>query len=288
MNVDKKEINALITLLDDEDSEVVDIVSHKLMSYGKEVIPLLEEMWNPDLNEQQSAKLDELIHGIQFYSLIADIKSWRTNESHDLLKGYFLVSKYFYPELDFSDITKKIDKLVKKVWIELNYNQTPFEQVQIFNQVFFNHIGFKQDELKASPIRQCINNILESKIGELFSIGLLYLILSRKLNIPIFPVVNGNFFTLCACRTENLDFTLDNTEDVLFYINPFQKGMFFSKLQIADYLSKNSLDEDLSFYNPVDIPVVLERFVIFLGELSLKVQNPNMKDDLVKMAKKIR
>jgi hypothetical protein len=64
--------------------------------------------------------------------------------------------------------------------------------------------------------------------------------------------------------------------------------MFFSKLQIADYLSKNSLDEDLSFYNPVDIPVVLERFVIFLGELSLKVQNPTLKDDLAKIAKKLR
>lgn len=52
---ENKEIKALLHLIDDPDEDVYKTVSEKLVSFGKEIIPNLEHLWenihNEDLQE---------------------------------------------------------------------------------------------------------------------------------------------------------------------------------------------------------------------------------------------
>ncbi len=80
----------------------------------------------------------------------------------DLLRGYFLVSKYFFPNINFEVIERKVMRIRQSIWLELNSNQTPFEQIQIFNQVLYYHLGFKGEQEASQNEDFCLNHVLES------------------------------------------------------------------------------------------------------------------------------
>ena len=49
--MDYKEIDALIRLLDDSDDDIFGQIRNRLVSYGKGVIPFLENAWGHSLDE---------------------------------------------------------------------------------------------------------------------------------------------------------------------------------------------------------------------------------------------
>jgi len=264
------EISALITLLDDDDQEVVAHVSEKIKSLGKSIVPTLEKVWNPDFNPLQSERLESLIHEIQFEDLIHAIEVWRETPTVDILKGYFLISSYFFPDLNFDEIERKVKKIRQKIWIELNYNQTPLEQVQIFNHVFYYHLGFVGDQEAATNTDFCINHVLDAKKGNPISLGLLYISLAQSLQLPIFGVRLINYFIMAFCKSPSFEEQNEGNEsDVLFYINPFQKGVIFSKNQIEDYIKRMNTTAKSSYFSPatsIEIIIELVDYLIFINE----------------------
>ena len=66
MNLDIKELKALISLLDDSDDEIVNIASSNLMNQGLSAIPELEKAWETTLNETLQERLESVIQNIQF------------------------------------------------------------------------------------------------------------------------------------------------------------------------------------------------------------------------------
>ncbi len=268
------EIAALITLLDDDDQEVVSHVWSKIKSLGPSIVPILENSWNPDFNLTQSERLEELIHEIQFDSLLNEIDTWLNSPTQDLLRGYFLISKYFFPELDSTIIENKISKIRQRIWIELSNNQTPFEQIQIFNQVLYQQLAFKGDIEAAENTDFCINHILETKRGNPVSLGLFYIILAQSLQLPIYGVCLKSYFILAFCKSNHLVFSNEEQllNDVLFYLNPFQSGVIFSKTQIDDYLKRIGADNDIANYAPADTLTVLKELLSYI--IYVNQQNP--------------
>ncbi|MES2621170.1 MAG: transglutaminase-like domain-containing protein [Bacteroidota bacterium] len=258
----ENEINALIQLLDDNDQEVFRHVHDKLKSFGPDVIPTLEQAWGSELNPTAHERIEEIIHEIQFESLIEEWTLWLSgNENPDLFTGAFLVAKYHYPELRFEEVQKKIFKIKQSIWLELNYNQTPLEQIQIFNQVFYTHHGFKGAQSSSDFQDFCINHALEAKKGNSFSIGIIYQVLANELNLPVYGVNLVRHYVLAFCKKMIFDFsTEDNLErEVMFYINPINKGSIFSRSEIKDYLEKMRVENsDIYFAPAANISVITE------------------------------
>jgi regulator of sirC expression with transglutaminase-like and TPR domain len=290
--VKETEIAALITLLDDDDREVVAHVWNKIKSIGPSIVPILENSWNPDFNPTQSERLEDLIHEIQFDKLLLDFDEWLKSPTQDLLRGYFLISQYFYPEIDFNAVESKILKLRQKIWIELNYNQTPFEQIQFFNQVLYRQIGFKGDAEAAENHDFCLNHILETKRANPISLGLLYIILAQSLQLPIFGVRLQGYFILAFCKSNHLDFSNENQllNDVLFYLNPFQNGVIFSKAQIDDYIKRVGIKAEMRNYIPADTRNVLRElltYIIHVNKHNSKTPNHRAIEELNIIRRKI-
>ena len=68
--VENKEIKALLQLIDDPDEEVFNTVSNRIISFGKIIIPNLEDIWEHSTNEA----LQERIAAFRIFPII------RTND----------------------------------------------------------------------------------------------------------------------------------------------------------------------------------------------------------------
>jgi len=271
----KSEINALIQLLDDDDQEVFKHVHDRLKSYGPEVIPDLEQVWTDELNSTTHERLEEIIHEIQYECLLTDWKTWLDRESPDLLTGAFLVAQYHYPEIKFEDTLKKIAKLKQGIWLELNYNQTPLEQVQIFNQVFYAHHEFKGVQSVNDYHDLCINHLLESRTGSPIVTGIIYQVLANELNLPVYGVNLTRHYVLAFCKRTILDFSLaeNNEREVMFYINPINRGSIFSRNEIKDYLDKLKIEHEPVFFTPSDNKSIIKELLNYLIDIYGKQNN---------------
>jgi regulator of sirC expression with transglutaminase-like and TPR domain len=252
--VSEKEFKALITLLDDNDNEVYSHVSDKLFSLGVEGIPLLESAWETSENQLIQTRLEDLINKIQFSNVKDRLIKWIDKGGEDLLEGALLVAKFQYPDLDEFKITQKVETISKNVWIELNPALSPLEEAHVINHVFFQlHGFFGHQTAQLDADLGYLNNLLDSKKGNSLSLSILYLILAQKNDLPIYGVNLPYHFIMAYSRKHLTDEELaanDQEKSVMFYINPLNKGIAFSRSEITHYLEQMKVKTHSKFFSP--------------------------------------
>lgn len=258
---EQKEIEALIHLLDDPDEGIYQHIRQKIMDYGPELIPNLENMWeNSSLGLLFQNRIEEIIHEIQFNVVHKGLQQWADTEEHDLLEGMLLIARYQYPDLNEEKVRKQINQIRQDVWIELNPNLTALEKIKVINQTLFDLRGFSGNTTNYhAPQNSYINDVLDSKKGNPISLSILYMILGQSLGVPLYGINLPRHFILGYAD----DFFL-NEEDIdkghiLFYINPFSKGGVFSQDEIAYFLKQLNLTNSEEFYLPCSNLTIIER-----------------------------
>ncbi len=109
--MEEKEIKALISLLDDEDKQVVAHVEEKIRSLGKLAIPYLEKEWEASFNPALQARIEEIIHDLQSERLKERLLAWYQGEEKDLLEGMWIVATIQYPDLSLDKLVTQEDYL---------------------------------------------------------------------------------------------------------------------------------------------------------------------------------
>lgn len=255
--MNKKELSALISLLDDPDTDVFQQVRERLLMLGEKVIPVLEGAWEQSFDTVLQNRIEDIIHNIQFNSAVNAIKEWASASEQNLLTGALLIAKYQYPDLNEQKLKKHIQQIRQDVWLELNDNLTALEQVKIINHILFEVHNFSGNTQNYhAPQNSYINNVLESKKGNPLSLSLIYLIIAQDLKIPIYGVNLPEHFVLCYKDVHQL-MTVKTKRDkemieegILFYINPFNRGSVFGKKQLEIYLKKMNVAPQPEHYQP--------------------------------------
>jgi len=280
-------LNLLIHLLDDPDQEAFHQVSNEILTLGLPAVEPLEEAWfntNDNLTRQ---RIEELVHSLQYDGLYHDLEAWVASGGQDLLRGYLIATRFQYPNLEEEKLLANLNKLTRSVWIELNENLTSLEKVKVLNHMLFGviEIGGEIADIHV-PDHYFLNNLLQSKHGNAVSIGILYIIIAQKLNLPIKGVdLTGNFI---ACFTHvPSDFKDDYkpTSEVKFYINPFAMGAVFTRKEILLYLEKAGIVPALNCFKPADNITVLKRWCYDLMKAYI---DSGMKEKAVELKKFIR
>jgi regulator of sirC expression with transglutaminase-like and TPR domain len=278
-------IHALIKLIDDPDEFVYDHVRDKLTSYGIEAIPYLESSWE---NEHYGlifhARVEQIIHEIQFNEVKTNLKNWAKSPEKDLLQGAIIIARYQYPGLDETKIHKTIEEIRRDVWLELNEKQTAFEQVKIFNRIFFDTHHFHGDSKNfGSPTNSFINTVIESKKGNPLSLSLLYSVIAQSLKLPIYGVNLPNHFVLAYMdETGVLSFIPKDKGNygVLFYINPFSKGSIFNENSIHEFLQNLKLPFHREYFEPCSNTAIIKRMITNLIASFQQVGNSEKVEEL--------
>lgn len=258
-------IQALVQLMDDPDEHIFQQVRNELMKMGTEVIPHLESSWEQDYYGLLfQDRVENLIHDLQFEEVKNQLKNWLDSADKDLLKGAMIIAKYQYPGLDEQLLQNQIQTIRRDIWLELNDHQTAFEQVKIFNRIFFGMHQFKGSSHQLpSPSHSLINVVLENKKGNPLSLCLLYSVIAQSLDLPIYGVNLPNHFILAYMDSNHSTLGMENedTYGVLFYINAFSKGSIFDANEIKAFLKGIHLTPERDYFEPCSNSAILKRML---------------------------
>lgn len=259
-----KEVRALLKLIDDPDGEVYETVAGRILNYGKAIIPNLEELWEITADEAIQSRIETLIHRVQFEDLQHEFHEWASERSPGLLRGAMLVARYQYPELNTASILSQVDVMRRNIWLELNNYLTPLEQVNVFNSILYSYYRLNGHELSArEPAHFFINQALESKQGNGYTIGIIYLVLCELLDIPIFAVDIPRqlvFAYIDAWHPFLHPERAQQAGQITFFVDPMN-GSVYTRRDVDAYLNKIGARDKEQYFAPLDARRVIYKMM---------------------------
>jgi regulator of sirC expression with transglutaminase-like and TPR domain len=258
-----KELHALISLLDDPDNHIFEKIQEKIYTYGVDAIPILESAWENAFDNVIQERIDVILHKLQFDSIYSGLKEWANKGYQDLLKGFLLITRHQYPDLDEDKIRRQLQHIKQDIWLEINNDLTSLEKVKVINNILFDIHKFSGNKSNISaPQNSHINTVLETKKGNPLSLGMIYIIISHKLDLPVYGVNLPQHFIL-AYLNEIMEGSeqIINEKDILFYINPFNKGAIFTRREIDQYIKQLKVKPEKSYYYPCNNRTILQRLI---------------------------
>jgi regulator of sirC expression with transglutaminase-like and TPR domain len=261
------ELKALISLLEDPDWTVYEVVRNRLIGLGSEILPALKNSWELNENELFLERSSLIISEIQFNDVYKNFKNWVDTGAESLIEGAYFVAKYNFPDLDYDELIHKIEKIKRDAWLQMNDNLTPLEQIRVLNHIIYNiHKYTRNNTDFYSPKNSYINQVVESKKGNPVSLAILYLAVGTKLGLPVYGVnLPKNF--IIAYVEELFSATIQtHPEDkiVSFYINPYNNGAVLTKREIDYFLKQQRIKPMDYYYLPCDNGTTIQRLIMNL------------------------
>ncbi len=281
-----KEITALLHLIDDPDDEVYSQVSEKIISFGKEIIPNLEHLWETTADEYTQERIEMLIHSLHFRDLQMDLKAWANDKEHDLFTGALLVSRYQYPDLNLLTYYQELEKMRRNVWLELNSFLTSLEKVNVLNNILFNYYKIKGTEINYShPDDFLVHKLVESKKGNAIPIGILLLSMASLLDINLYMINIPRQFILAYFDDDpenntGVDFP---PEHIQFYMDG-ASGQIFSHKDVETYFKRISVPPTASYFKPLNNKRIIQRMLEEYARCFDTEKNAYKKNDLLSLA----
>lgn len=260
-----KEVIALITLLDDPDDQIFTQVKDRFMILGPPAIPHLETAWENSFDAIMQKRIETIIHDINFEAIKKGLKEWSKNDQDDLLKGILILSHYQYPGFDEQKIKKQLSQIKQDVWLELHDDLTALEKVKIINHILFEVHNFSGNITNYhAPQNSFLNNVLETKKGNPLMLSVVYSLICKELNIPVYGINLPQHFVLAYVNDFTNLFDANHktfSDNILFYINPFSKGLIFNQKDIDNFLKQLNLEPENKYYLPCSNAEILKRCI---------------------------
>ncbi len=242
MEISEK-IKALVNLLGEQEQETYRQIREELVNMGSGIIPDLDNWALQTPEPLVRSRIEKIIQQIQFRQICNEVTTWCLLDSQDLMIPWLSISHMGDSLLNDSIYTSTMDEIVRAVWLEINEQHTCMEQINILNKVIFELWGFGFAGKYATDAESSyIDTFFQSKLGNAWSLGMLYLIVAERLNLPIQAVLFPHNFVL-GYR----DVQKENA--MLCYLNP-SNGIVFSKEEIDEYLLKIHVKPRDMFYKP--------------------------------------
>lgn len=279
--MNEKELNYLIKLLDDPDENIFKHVEKELLQQGNDIIKRLEDEWEQSFDALVQTRIETLISKINFYNVCQELRIWKLSGTYNLLQGLIIINKYQYPDLEDEVILQGIDEIKREVWLDMIYEMSPSEQVRMINNVLFNKFGFSGNTQNYhDPQNSFIGKVLETKKGNPLLLSCIYSIVAQKLDIPIYGVNLPKHFIVAFT-----DSTLGEEQDVLFYINPFNRGQIFGKRDVLAFLKQLNMPYDDFFMKPCTNEEILKRLIRNLISSYTQLGNQQKKEEMEELLK---
>jgi regulator of sirC expression with transglutaminase-like and TPR domain len=261
------EIHALLQLLDDPDDVVYDTISNKIISFGKPIVPNLEQQLLQTIDPIQVQKITDLICKLNFEDVKLEFTNWVRSDQHNLTEVLLILNNFQFNQTYETETRKFIKTIYQSAWLEMNHYLSPMEQVNVLSSVLYNMYKLNGSPDKISSANHFfVHHIVEYKSGNQLSLNILYVILCQLLNIPILPVdIPGQFLLAYFDTVYNyLNPQQLPEEKILLYIDA-NNGMVYTQSDVEAYLKKSNID--LNIANDLKAISNKELIKIFLKQL---------------------
>jgi len=256
------EIAALLTLIEDPDTEVFGAVSDKIVEYGKSIIPNLEDLWENTVSEETQERIELLIHRLHFTDLSEDFRQWSISGHHELMVGALLACKFQYPDLTTLPVLQEVEKLRRYIWLELNNYLTPLEQIRIVTGILFGYNSLKGHETNYTNVNDfLLHKVLETKKGNQISNGILYLIICELLDVPVKAINVPKQFVIAYFKPGyESEETTQHFTKAEFFIDP-TTGQVFSHKDMEAYFKRIAVPPVPGHFKPLSNKKVIQKLL---------------------------
>jgi regulator of sirC expression with transglutaminase-like and TPR domain len=246
--VDPKEYQSLLRLLDDE-SSVYDAVQQKLLEMGADVVPLLRETaeTGSPIVRERAIEIAERITIGQLRTQFRDLVEHTDHGDIDLERGLFIIARYQYSDLDVKYYTEMLNGFAAELDAKLTGHDDPNEILYLINSFFITQKKFQGNKVDYyNPDNSYINRVLDNRMGNPISLCIVYLLIARRLNIPLTGIGMPSHFLL--------KFAVGTSE---IFIDPFSGGLLLTRQQCIA-----SLDQAGFGYTPSYLEKVSDRYIV--------------------------
>lgn len=261
--LDEHRIKSLIHLLEDDDQKTYDLIFPQIMEIGSTLMPYILDAEERSISPILTSRLKEVYAELNVQSTVKELTDWKLHNSRNLYQGLTIIAKYQYPRIELRKISEIINKIRQDLWLEVNDNLTALEKVRIINHIFFDIYKFRGDTNDYyAPENSFINDILIRKKGNPLTLSAIYSIIAQSVNIPIYGVnIPRNYMLVYVEKLYSQPLSTFQSNDVLFYINPFNHGEIHSQNDILNYLRRIKSPTDESYYLPCSNIVTIIRLL---------------------------
>jgi len=225
------EIQALITLLGDEDANIRNIAREHLLQIGREAEGYLQQAAHDDGDGRTRIEARHVLAQIRQEDLISSfyVLGLLEEEQIDLEHAAFLLARVGYPDLDIAPFQKELEGLAARIRERLPLpppNPSGRPIVEAINQVLFVEEGFHGNvEDYYDPDNSYLNRVIERRTGIPVSLSVLYLLITRRLQVPVHGV-NLPVHFLCQYHSASES----------FFIDPFYGGRIITRAECIKLL----------------------------------------------------
>ena len=225
----ESKVRALVKLLDDQDPQVSAAVEKEILDGGDEIAELLDkEKSNADPFVKM--RIETLISKISLDKLQRDYDSLLDFASHrdfSLERALYLIAKPLYPEVEFTYVENSLNELAIGLRARIAGLEDPYEIVHSVNEFFLNELGFTGNAKDYyNPDNSILHRVLETHRGIPISLGIIYLLVGKRLNLPISGVGAPAHFLV--------KFVLEAKE---IFVDVFNGGRVMSRKDAEEFIS---------------------------------------------------
>src|SRR6185312_1491386 len=249
---------ALVNLLGDDDPAIYQTVREKILSFGEDAGEWLRPYRLSD-DPVLRRRAREIVQ--HFDRQEAD--TWflafclKHGEEFDLEEGIWLLALTEYPDINVEAYRALLDNFAAEIRERIDFSETDKEILGTINNYVFDELGFSGDEENYyDPQNSYLNRVVDRRRGNPINLSLLYLLLARRLELPVAGIgLPGHF----VCRFQS------TSEEI--YIDPFHHGKFLTKADCIQYLVSGSHGLQDEFLSPVSTRRILMRICSNLHQI---------------------
>lgn len=246
-----QKIRALIRLLSDEDVRIARTIAGKLTEIGDPAVPLLREaeIEQPEMAARISDVLDDIraqrLEG-EFHALSAC-----DDDRLDLEAGAFLIARFAYPDLDAAASIGMLDAMAREVRERLGRKASGEEIVKAINRYLFVEQGFTGNTQEYYDIdNSYLNKVLDRKTGIPISLSVVYLLVGKRLELPVFGVgMPGHFLVKYEADRYRI------------FVDSFNGGALLTQKDCARFLDQAGYGFDERYLQKTPSRMILIRMI---------------------------
>jgi regulator of sirC expression with transglutaminase-like and TPR domain len=249
---------ALVNLLGDDDPSIYQTVREKILSFGEDAGEWLRphRLSNDPVLRRRAREI------VQHFDR-QEADTWflafclKHGEEFDLEEGVWLLALTQYPEINVEAYRALLDHFATEIRERIDFSETNKEILTTINNYVFDELGFSGDqESYYDPQNSYLNRVVDRRRGNPINLSLLYLLLARRLELPVAGIgLPGHFI----CRHQS------TSEEI--YIDPFHHGKFLTKADCIQYLVSGSHGLQDEFLAPVSTRRILMRICSNLHQI---------------------
>ena len=242
---------ALVHLLGDDDPKIVSVAWEELERLGDVVLAAIEEAGERSEDHRVRTQTRRFLTEWSRRAVFREWTEFCRSGDRDLEKGAFLIARSEYPQLDASQYEEVLNEHAYEIRQKLRAVRTNGEAVREVIRFLFETVGYTGNERSYyDPENSYLNRVLDRRTGIPISLGVVFLLVARRLSVSVHGVSMPGHFLLKYREPRGE-----------IFIDVFRRGRMMSTKECVDFLGESRIPFEESYLRAVPVRAILRRML---------------------------